>query len=73
MQARIPARAPQIIDGLRDLQGVARRAAQRLIHVGDQRRGGQTRATGDLDEAVRQLAGLIQSTRRSGRGIPPWW
>ena len=70
VQARVPVRPFQIVDGLPDFQGVARRAAQRLIHVGDQRRGGQSRAAGDRDQAVRQCAGLVQGGHeRPGAGL----
>ena len=50
--------AGQEIDGAGDLQCVARGRGERLVHAGDQRRGPQSRAVGDLDQARRQLVGV---------------
>ena len=42
------------------LDGVAGGGGERLVHVGDQRRGLDAGAVGDLDEALGQRAGLVE-------------
>ena len=53
--------AGQEIDGVGDLDGIAGGRGERLVHVGDQRRGLQAGAVGDLDQAGRQRAGVARS------------
>jgi hypothetical protein len=66
-QARVARRAGEVVDRLAHLDGVARRAAQHAVHVGQQRRGGQAVARGDLDDRLRQLAGLVELGQEGAR------
>ena len=59
--------AGEVIDGLADLHRVAGGAAQHLIHVGEQRRGGHPVAPRDVDDRSGQLAGLLHAGQECPR------
>lgn len=58
MEARLAAAAGQVIERIGDLERIAGGARQRLVHVGEQRRGRQAGIIGDADERLRQRARL---------------
>jgi hypothetical protein len=60
VEARLPARAGQVIERVGHFERVAGGAGERRVHVGDQRGGAQAGPLGHRDDALGQRPGLVE-------------